>query len=97
MKKSLPSFSDWHCNEMKRSPQHAPEYVDRRDAQLAVIDQLSPAEREFVTNAFNLGLALTLVRQYYGRLDEAREVLEQQRQALQVQRLASISIAGLRQ
>lgn len=68
-----------------------------RDAQLAVLDGLSHDEREFVTTAFNFGLALSLVRQYYGRLDEARAVLEQERQALQVKRLGSINLGvGLR-
>jgi hypothetical protein len=97
MKKSLPSLSEWHCNELASSPKHAPEYVAKRDAQLAVLDGLSHEEREFVTQAFNFGLALTLVRQYYGRLDEAGEVLEAERQALQLKRLGSITLnLGLR-
>jgi aminopeptidase-like protein len=82
---------------MARSPKHSPQYVMNREAQLEVLDGLSHDEREFVTSAFNFGLALTLVRQYYGRLEEARTVLEQERQLLQVKRLGSIKLGlGLR-
>lgn len=97
MKKSLPSLSEHHSSEMARSPKHVPEYIAQREALLAVLDGLTHEEREFVTTAFHFGLALTLVRQYYGRLNEARKVLEEERQALQVQRLGSINLnLGLR-
>jgi hypothetical protein len=74
---------------MRRSPQHSEEYVARRELQLEIIDNSTPVERELISE-YGFDRALPVLRQYYGRWDEAREVLETQRKALQVKRWWSI-------
>jgi len=77
---------------MARSPKHDARYIERREIQLAVLDAMSSDERDLVCE-YGFDRAMPVVRQYYGRWDAAREVLEAERQALQVERWKNIRIS----
>lgn len=85
---------------MKKSRQRKPSikgpYWDSRkyeaDAKyrMEVFDALGPQEKELV-NEYGYNAAMLAIRQFYGRWAAARECLEEQRRALQVNRWENIS------
>jgi hypothetical protein len=85
MRKSEQRDWVWHSNEIARSPHHSAAYITKREMQLEVMDELTPAERELVCE-YGFDRAMRAIRQFYGRWALAREALEAERVALQVLR-----------
>jgi hypothetical protein len=69
-------------------------YMAAATERMEIYDSLSPPERELV-DEYGFNVAYPVCRQHYGRWDEARAVLEEQRQALQVAGLRNIPLGGL--
>lgn len=76
---------------MARSPRHSAAYIANREMQLELMDLLTHDERMLICE-YGFKDGALAIRQFYGRLDEARKHLERQRQALQVQRWESIKL-----
>lgn len=81
MKKFRPMPLDSNFSEF----QHSARYIERREMQLELLDELSHEERALVWE-YGFDRAAIALRRFYGRPQTARAFLEAERKALQVAR-----------